>query len=156
MRFIPATRLIPATLRVAAAALTLVLLGAPASAQGLPNPELQEIIIKAALATFNDANLTGNYAVMHARLSKRTRDQITPAKLAEVFKGFRDRHNKFDVIVAKAPIPTEPVKADNDGQVKLKGYFDVNPSRVIYDLGFFLEDGEWKIATINVYIKASD
>jgi len=156
MKLIPATRLIPATLRAAAAALTLALLGAPALAQNVvPSPELQETIIKSALLTFNDANVTGNYAVMHAKLSKRSRDQITPAKLAEVFKAWRDRHIFIYLIAAKAPIASEPPKFDNDGQLRLKGYFDANGKQVVYDLGFFLEDGAWKVATINPSVRDS-
>src|SRR6516162_2296465 len=47
--------------RVAAAVLTLALFGAPASAQKVPSATVQEILIKASLLTFNDANVTGNY-----------------------------------------------------------------------------------------------
>ena len=31
---------------------------------------MQEILIKTALLTLNDANVTGNYTVLHAKLSK--------------------------------------------------------------------------------------
>ena len=51
----------------------------------------QEILIKAILMSFNDANVTGNYAVFHARLSKPFRDKYSAEQLEEVFKPFTRR-----------------------------------------------------------------
>ena len=83
----------------------------PARAQQkVPGAELQEVLIKAALLSFNDANVTGNYAVFHAKLSKPFRDQFPPEKLAEIFKEFRDKRIDFDIIAAKKPIGTEEPK----------------------------------------------
>jgi hypothetical protein len=54
-----------------------LLLVMPAQAEDkVPSPVLQEILIKTSLLTFNDANLTGNYTVLHAKLAKAFRDKI--------------------------------------------------------------------------------
>src|SRR5262245_23835696 len=87
-------------------AIVIALLGAmsavsPALAQKAPDTFTQEVLVKATLLTFNDANVTGNYAVMHAKLSKPFRDKFPPEKLAEAFKVFRDNRIDFDIIVAK-------------------------------------------------------
>jgi len=119
----------------------------------VPSPELQEVLIKAALLTFNDANVTGNYAVLHAKLSKPFRDQFPPEKLADVFKEFRDKHIDFDVIAARKPINVEEPKISDDGTLSIKGYFDTTPSRLNYDLGFIISEGEWKLMKINVDLK---
>jgi hypothetical protein len=142
--------------RIAVAFIMLALFGAPASAQKLPNASVQEILIKASLLTFNDANVTGNYEVFHAKLSKPFRDQFSPARIAEVFKGFRDQHIDFDLIAAKAPISVEDPKVDDNGRLTLKGYFDTTPSRVNYDLDFIMSDGDWKLIRINVDLKKPD
>jgi hypothetical protein len=143
-----------AATRLAVALSLLALFGVPASAQQqVPSPAVQEIVIKTALMTLNDANTTGNYAVMYAKLAKPVRDRITAAKLAEAFKGFRDRHIFFDLVVAKAPIASELPTVDNEGQLRLKGYFEANPNHLVYDLGFLMEDGAWRVATINAYVK---
>jgi hypothetical protein len=149
-------KLIAVLVRIAAAVLVLALFGAPASAQKIPDKTLQEILIKASLLTFNDANVTGNYDVFHAKLSKPFRDQFPPERLAEVFKGFREQHIDFDLIVAKAPISVEEPKIDDTGRLTLKGYFDTTPSRVNYDLAFIMSDGEWKLIRINVDVKKPD
>lgn len=124
-----------------------------ASAQKVPNAELQETLIKVSLLTFNDANVTGNYAVMNAKLSKPFREQFPPEKLAGVFKEFRDKHIDFDIIAAKKPIAAQEPKVDDNGRLSLKGYFDTAPSRVNYDLEFIMSDGEWKLVKIDVDLK---
>ena len=124
--------------------------------QKVPDPELQEVLIKASLLSFNDANVTGNYAVLHAKLSKPFRDQFPPEKLADIFKEFRDKHIDFDIIAAKRPIGAEEPKISDNGTLSIKGYFDTTPSRVNYDLAFIMSDGEWKLIKINVDVKKPD
>lgn len=121
----------------------------------VPSAELQEILIKASLLSFNDANVTGNYTVFHAKLSKPFRDQFPPEKLAATFKEFRDKRIDFDLIAAKKPISTEEPKVNN-GTLSIKGYFDTSPARLNYDLGFIVSEGEWKLLKIEVDMKKPD
>jgi len=121
----------------------------------VPSAELQEILIKASLLSFNDANVTGNYTVFHAKLSKPFRDQFPPEKLAATFKEFRDKRIDFDLIAAKKPISTEEPKINN-GTLSIKGYFDTSPARLNYDLGFIVSEGEWKLLKIEVDMKKPD
>ena len=136
-----------------ALALAPLVVAGPALALKPPVPELQEVLIKASLMSFNDANVTGNYAVLHAKLSKPFRDQFTPEKLKQTFKPFVDAHIDFDVVVAKPPVATDEVRIDDDGRLMLRGYFDTQPSRVHYDLAFVMSEGEWKLIRLNVNVK---
>jgi hypothetical protein len=142
-----------ALLVAGALALAPLVAAGPASALKPPIPEMQEVLIKASLMSFNDANVTGNYAVLHAKLSKPFRDQFPPEKLKQTFKPFADAHVDFDVVVAKPPVPTEAVRVDDDGRLLLRGYFDTRPSRVHYDLAFVMSEGEWKLIRLNVNVK---
>jgi hypothetical protein len=141
--------------RIAAAILMLALFAAPASAQNVPSATVQEILIKTSLLTFNDANITGNYDVFHARLAKPFRDQFPPAKLAEIFKGFRDQHVYLDLIAPMKPISTEAT-VDGNGRLRLKGYFDTSPNRMSYDLAYMKAGDEWQLININVELKKLD
>jgi hypothetical protein len=125
----------------------------PAQAQKAPSPELQEVLIKTTLLTFNDANVTQNYSVLHAKLSKQFRDQFSAERLKEVFKPFVDQKIDIDLIAAKAPIPAKAAEVDDRGVLSLSGHFDTKPSHVIYDLGYVMSDGEWKPIKINVNVK---
>lgn len=126
------------------------LAASPASAQKMPGPIGMEALIKATLLTFNDANVTGNYAVLHAKLAKPFRDQFPPDKLKETFKSFAEKQIDFDVVAAHAPVASEEPKIDDRGVLLVKGYFDTRPSRVSYDLAFIPSDGEWKAIKLKV------
>jgi hypothetical protein len=137
-----------------ATGVALLALTAGALAQRAPSTILQQMLVKVSLLSFNDANLTGNYSVFHARLSKPFRDQYPPEKIAEGFKVFRDQKVDMDLIAVKQPIPVGEAKVDDSGVLTLKGYFDTEPSRLNYDLAFIMSDGEWKLIRITVNVKA--
>jgi opacity protein-like surface antigen len=147
---------VPFLSRFASAIACLFVLMGVAHAQKVPDATLQEILIKVSLLTFNDANVTGNYTVLHAKLSKPFRDQFPPEKLKDIYKAFNEKHIDFDLIAARPPVPAEEAKIDDRGILMLKGYFDTKPSRVNYDLGFIMSDGEWKLVKLNVDVKKVD
>jgi hypothetical protein len=126
----------------------------PVQAQKLPDAQGQEVLIKVSLLTFNDANVTGNYSVLHAKLAKPFRDQFSPERLKESFKVFHEKRIDFDLIAAMPPIATEEAKIDDRGVLMLRGHFDTKPNRVIYTLDFIRSDGEWKL--IRLHVKLGD
>ena len=70
-----------------------------AKAASLPSDDEQEILIRTTLMTFNDANMTGNYSVLHAKASKELQAQLSIEKLFETFKPFRTNRLFFEDIV---------------------------------------------------------
>lgn len=128
----------------------------PAHAQKPPDPLLQEVLIKTTLLTFNDANLTRNYNVLHAKLSKQFREQFPPERLKEVFKPFVEQKIDIDIVAAKTPKPAKDATVDDRGVLSLMGHFDTTPSHVFYDLAYVMSDGEWKPIKINVNVRPPD
>ena len=127
----------------------------PAQAQDkVPSPIMQEILIKTSLLTFNDANLTGNYAVFHAKLATVFRDKITPDRLKQSFKSFDGQKIDLGLVSAMTPVASKGALINAvRGSLELRGYFDTKPSRVTYELDFLPSEGEWKLAFIDVRIK---
>ena len=75
------------------AMLVLVLAMGAAQAQNkVPSERALEVLVKASLLSFNDANVTGNYTVLHAKLSKPFREEFPPEKLKEAFKEFSEKN----------------------------------------------------------------
>jgi hypothetical protein len=132
-----------------------LLLLMPAHAQDkVPSAIMQEILIKTTLLTFNDANLTGNYAVLHAKLAKAFRDKISPDGLKQAFKGFADQKINLGLVAAMPPVASSEATINvARGSLELRGYFATKPSRVSYELDFLLSEGQWKPALIDVRIK---
>ena len=142
----------PAKWGVEALVLLLLLALAPAaSAQTrVPAPLPLEALVKVTMLTFNDANVTGNYTVFHAKASKPFRQQFSPEKLQETFKDFSRNDIDFDIIAAYNPVYDPPPRVDKDGRLLVRGYFPTEPTRVVFDLEFIPSDGEWKLISINV------
>lgn len=136
-----------------ACVLALVLAGPLAQAQTkVPSERPLEALVKISLLSFNDANVTGNYTVFHAKLSKPFRDQFPPERLKERFKDFSGKHIDFDIIAALKPTYDPPPRVDSDGRLLVKGFFPTEPLRVNFDLDFIPSDAEWKLIRINVKI----
>jgi hypothetical protein len=139
--------------RLLVPALVLALMGAtPSSAQELPNATLQEVLVKTSLLTLSDAITTGNYTVLHAKVSKPFRDQVAPERLRQAFKSFENQKIGFGLISTMAPIATNASRIAN-GQLLMRGYFDTKPSRLTYELDFIVSEGEWKLVNININAK---
>jgi hypothetical protein len=132
--------------------LALLLLAVPATAQNkVPPDRALEALVKATLLTFNDANVTGNYDVFHAKAAKPFRDQFTPEKLKATFSEFNKKSIDFDIIAAMTPVYVPKAAVDGDGKLIVKGYFPTEPSRLNFELEFIPSDAEWKM--IRIYVK---
>ena len=141
-----------ATLRVLGI-MALLLLPAAASAQNkVPSERGLEALVKATLLSFNDAAVTGNYSVFHAKLSKPFREQYPPERLERTFRDFSKKHIDFDIVAALKPDYDPPPRIDDEGRLMVKGWFPTEPMRVYFNLEFIPSDGEWKLIAINVKI----
>jgi hypothetical protein len=140
---------------LAAAVIGALFVVAPVRAENqIPNAQAQETLIKASLLTLNDANVTGNYAVLHDKLSKPFRDEFTADKLKDSFKSVVDQKVDWSFIAAMTPVPAGDATIDAKGVLHLKGYFDTKPNRINYDLSFAPSEGQWKPYGLNVDLKA--
>lgn len=124
---------------------------AMAQSPPLPTPVVEEVMVKTSLLTFNDANLTGNYTVMYAKMAKLFRDRFTADTLKQAFKVFAGKH--IDIIAAKPIVPSSEAKFASNGSLMLRGYFDTTPSRLNYELDFAVSEGEWKLIAIDVKVR---
>ncbi len=142
-------------LMTAIAAMTAgAIVAGPALAQSpsLPTPFVEEVLVKTSLLTLNDANLTGNFDVLYAKMGKPFRDRFGADALKQAFKGFAGRH--IDAIAAMPIVQTSPPRLGGNGGLMLRGYFDTTPSRLLYELDFAPSEGEWKLIAIDVKVRS--
>ena len=133
--------------------LALVLIVPAAQAQNkVPSERMLEALVKSSLLSLNDANVTGNYSVLHAKLSKPFRDQFSADRLKETFREFAKKHVDYDIIAAYQPTYSTPPVVDDDGKLLVEGYFPTEPKRVNFKLAFIPSDGEWKLIRLKVDI----
>jgi hypothetical protein len=141
-------------LALAGAIAVALLLAVPAgAADRIPNPTAQEVLIKTSLLTLNDAIVSGNYTVLHAKLAKPFREQFDPDRLKQAFKSFADQKIDMAAVSAAPPIATDDARIDDRGALLLRGRFDVDRSRLVYELDFLPSEGEWKPIGLHVSVK---
>ena len=96
----------------------------------VPAAKPLEALVKGSLMTLNDANLTGDYRVFHARLSGPFRQQFPPDRLKQSFREFHDKNVDIDIICAMAPIFDQPPFVDDAGKLVLRGFCPNEPTDV--------------------------
>jgi len=126
---------------------------APAYAAELPSDDDQDVLIRSTLASFNDANVTGNYAVFMAKASKQFQEQVTPEKMAAGFEPFRRNKLFFESIVTDDYESYDKAVIDSEGALVLAGAFKGDGMEVAYKLRFVQNDSEWKLLGITVNAK---
>ena len=132
------------------AAIMILVALAPAHAASVPSDDEQEVLIRTTLMTFNDANMTGNYSVLHAKASKEVQAQFSVEQLFEIFKPFRTNRVFFEEIVYEDYDSYEDAKFNTDGALVLAGVFKTDNIRVAYRLKFLKNDTVWKWSGIDV------
>lgn len=139
------------TILAGIAAVLMTYFPARAEAPPLPDPLVEEVMVKTSLLTLNDANITGNYDVMQAKMAKAFRDRFGADTLKQAFRSFAGKH--IDIIAAKPIVATSAAKIDAGGALMLRGYFDTTPSRLTYELDYAISEGEWKLINIDIKVK---
>jgi len=125
----------------------------PADAASVPSDDEQEVLIRTTLMTFNDANMTGIYSVLHAKASKEVQAQLSIEKLFETFKPFRTNQLFFEDIIYEDYDSYEDAKFDDEGALVLAGVFKTDSIRVKYRLRFIKNDTAWKWLGINANVE---
>jgi len=133
----------------------LLAMGAAQAQNKVPSERALEVLVKTSLLSFNDANVTGNYTVLHEKLSKPFRQEFPPEKLKEAFKEFSEKNIDIELIAALKPSYEQPPSIDPEGKLVIKGYFPTEPIRVNFNLAFIPSDAEWKLIRLNVKLGAA-
>ena len=123
---------------------------APAYAAEIPSDDEQDVLIRTTLMTFNDANMTGNYAVLAAKASKQFQSQFSADQLSTAFESFRKNELFFEEVVTEDYDSYEKAKFDSDGALILAGVFKTGDMQVKYRLRFVQNAKIWKVLGINV------
>ena len=146
----------PAIVRTFVALLALLFATDAFAQNKVPSERTLETLVKASLVSFNDAVLTGNFAVLHARLAKPLRDKYSPEELAKIFKTFAEQKAELYVVTTYKPTYDPPPSIDSEGKLVVKGVFPTEPSKVAFDLTFVPSEGAWRLIGINVSMKKAE
>ncbi len=116
----------------------------------IPPPDVMAIMIQTVVVALSQANLTGNFTVLHALGARGFQQSNPPEKLAEIFKNLRDKKIDLTPVILFSPaLQREPV-INEQGMLHLVGYYKTAPQQVHFDLLFQPAAGKWQLFGISV------
>lgn len=145
-----------ALLRAAALGLALVLPGTGALAQDDPapatlvEPSYATALIRDVLAAVNHGNWTGNYTVLRDYAAPEFAQANDPTRLAGLFTDIRAEGLDLLPVMTADPVLLDTQLSDSGRELRLTGYFPLQPRHVSFDLIFGLEGRRWLLLGVSV------
>lgn len=116
----------------------------------LPDPRRMHILIVSSIVAANHANKTGDYSVLHKLAAPSFQKNNSPSELKKIFANLRKRNLDFSPVILYSPKLLRQPTIDNNGLLRLVGFFDTRPERVVYDTAFQKVGKDWKLFGISL------
>ena len=134
--------------------LLLVPLAAAAQKKAPPEKELKAMTLQ-SLTAFNKAVQDQDFTSFHGYISALWRKEITPDKLATIFRPFVEQKIDLAPLIGIDPVFSQPAKVDSDGILTVQGTYPSTPNKVDFRLKYLYEQNAWKLAGIKVDVTPS-
>lgn len=145
-----------ALLRAASLGLALTFSGVGAFAQDAPaetdlvEPSYATALIRDVLAAVNHGNWTGNYTVLRDYAAPEFGLANDPTRLAGLFTDVRAERLDLLQVMVTEPVLVDTQLSQSGRELRLTGYFPLQPRHVSFDLVFGLEGRRWLLLGISV------
>jgi len=116
----------------------------------VPDAYKLNMLIRTTLIALSQANQTGNYSVLRDLATPQFQASNTDARLGEIFATLRNRSIDFSPILFFDPKLVRPATMQPNGMLRLTGYIDTRPERVLFDMGFEHVNNQWRLSAIIV------
>jgi hypothetical protein len=117
----------------------------------IPDVESLVALIRSAVVSLQQANDTGNYAVLRELAAPDFRDQNTPASLSETFTSLRERGTDLGLITVVNPRLYREPTIDGQGLLRLAGFFQADAEKVDFEVAFQQQNGRWRLYGIGLH-----
>ncbi|MGH6670519.1 MAG: hypothetical protein ACRECV_00915 [Xanthobacteraceae bacterium] len=114
----------------------------------LPGPQGILRLVRSTLIGLNDADLSGDYAVLYALAAPSLQHDVSTAKLAASFKAFRAQKIDIAAITVLTPAFVQPPTVGKDGFLRVAGIFPSRPLQLRFSMAYQFVDGSWRLAAL--------
>jgi hypothetical protein len=111
----------------------------------MPSDAKLVILITTTLLALNQANATTNYTVLRDGAAPDFQQTNSPEHLAEIFNGLRARNLDLSPIVLHQPRLLRRPEMNEQGMIRVTGFFPTEPERVNFDLIYQPVQGKWRL-----------
>lgn len=116
----------------------------------IPNATQLAMMIQTYVSALSQANVTANYTVLHAFGAPAFQQGNPPEKLAEIFAHMRAQGLDLTPVILYAPILVREPAYDEQGLLRLVGYYKTEPQQVHFDVTLQPVEGVWRLFGISV------
>jgi uncharacterized caspase-like protein len=120
------------------------------AATPIPHPEQTAMLIQTAVVALSQANLTGNFNVLHALGAPSFQEANPPVKLAKIFKNLREQNIDLTPVILFSPVLLREPVITEQGMLHLVGYYKTTPQQVNFEVLFQPIQGQWRLFGISV------
>ena len=126
--------------------------GAPSQPQVvMPDAEKIVLLLRSTLNTLNDALQTGNFTVLRDVGAPGFREANTAAALSQAFASLRTQGIDLSAVSVIAPQLTESPRLDQqNGTLRMKGYFPGKPVQINFEVLYQAVNGRWRLFGLSV------
>jgi len=137
-------------MKIASLLLLSLCLSLSAFAAEVPSESELKTMTLSSLLAFNDGVQEKDFSAFYKKISALWQEQTTPEKLTELFNDFIDKEINIAPIKKVEPVFNKEAKINSDGLLVIAGYYPTTPKRVVFELKYLEEKGDWRLAGINV------
>jgi hypothetical protein len=116
----------------------------------IPDKTKLNLLIQSYMVALSQANLTGNYSVLHAFGAPSFQENNPPDKLFQTFAEMRSRGVDLTPVIVYTPILLREPVYDEQGLLHLVGYYKTEPQQVHFELTLQPVGGLWRLFEISV------
>ena len=116
----------------------------------VPNGYHMAMLVHSTLASLDQANRTGNYAVLRGLSAPSFQRANDPARLSRIFARLRQSSVSLAPAILYDPLLKRPAWIDKNGHLRLSGYVPTAPMRIHFDMQFAFVRGEWLLFGISI------
>ncbi len=126
----------------------------------VPSEEKLQTLVKTTFMDFGDAVQAEDFSDFHKKTAKVWRESTDPGELLDAFKVFVDNKADYNFKRAVSPLEATFTPSPSIEDVKgldalvVKGYYPTTPQRANFELKYVMDDGTWKLISINIRTRA--
>jgi hypothetical protein len=113
------------------------------------------ILVRYALAALDQANKTGNYSVLRDIAAPNFAAANNPARLSEIFSNLRRQGVDLSGALVLEPQLTVLPEFDDQGYMRLAGFFPSVPLQLNFQMIFAPVGGQWRIFGLGATVGSS-
>lgn len=116
----------------------------------IPDKVRLAILVQSYMVALSQANLTGNYSILHAFGAPEFQQRNSPEKLSQIFSHLQKQNVDLTPIILYSPTLVREPAFDDNGMLHLTGYYKTEPQQVHFELILQPVAGVWRLYSISV------